>query len=128
MNLFRYQPFAVSGWFSTGAYFTPAVDVTEEDERYVLRADLPGVDPKDLEIVAENDVLIVKGERVAEERSEEENHTRVERTSGQFERRFRLPETADTDAISASGKHGVLEIVIPKRPQAKPRRIAISAV
>ena len=93
----------------------------------MIAADIPGVDPKDIEIHMERGVLTIKGERNAESKTEEANFTRVERTHGSFYRRFALPDTADADKISAHGAHGVLEIVIPKKPETTPRRISINS-
>ena len=104
----------------------PRVDIKEEPKRFVIAADIPGVDPKDIEIHMEKGVLSLKGERKAEAKTEEANFTRVERTYGGFYRRFALPDTADADKISASGANGVLEIVIPKKPETTPRRITIN--
>ena len=105
----------------------PRVDIKEEPKRFVIAADIPGVDPKDIEIHMDKGVLTLKGERNAETRSEDGKFTRVERVHGSFHRRFALPDTADAEQISASGKHGVLEIVIPKKAEAAPRRITINS-
>lgn len=105
----------------------PRVDVREEAQRFVITADLPGVDPSAIEIEMEKNVLTLKGERTSEVKDEGARFTRIERRFGSFERRFVLPETADADGISASGKHGVLEITIPKKPETAPRRITINA-
>ncbi len=104
----------------------PRVDIKEEPKRFVIAADIPGVDPKDIEIHMEKGVLSIKGERNAETRSEDGKFTRVERVHGSFYRRFALPDTADAEQISASGRNGVLEIVIPKKAESTPRRIAIN--
>lgn len=106
--------------------WVPRVDIREEEKRFVILADIPGVDPKDIEINMDKCVLSLKGERIAEAQSEGEKFTRVERSRGQFYRRFALPDSADAENISATGKHGVLEIIIPKRPESTPRRITIS--
>ena len=107
--------------------WTPAVDVKETAEQFVITADIPGVEPKDIEVTMEDGVLTIKGERKLEARSEGDNgYRRVERAYGSFYRRFTLPDTADAEAISASGKHGVLEVVIPKRAALQPKRIAVS--
>lgn len=105
--------------------WTPMVDIKEEPNRFVLYADIPGVDPKEIEISMENGVLAIKGERSTEEKAEGENYSRVERTKGVFYRRFTLPDTADAEGITAHGKHGVLEVVIPKREKAKARKIEV---
>ena len=109
---------ATSAWM-------PAVDIQEEGDRFVLHADIPGVDPKDIEITMENGVLTIRGERTLQNEEEQKNFKRIERVHGSFYRRFTLPDTANPEKISASGKHGVLEIVIPKRPIAQPRRISV---
>src|SRR5581483_4689997 len=98
----------------------------EEKERFVVLADVPGVDPKDIDITAENGVLTVRGERRSEKRATENGHERVERVSGTFLRRFRLPEGANTELITAKQTNGVLEVTIPKTQAAQPRRITIS--
>lgn len=104
----------------------PRVDIREEPKRFLISADIPGVDPKDIEIHMEKGVLTIKGERNAETKTEDGKFTRVERVHGSFYRRFALPDTADAEQISATGRHGVLEIVIPKKAEAAPRRITIN--
>lgn len=108
----------------TGAW-TPAVDIKEEAERFVVLADLPGVDPKDIEITTDQNVLSIKGERRLEGEGSAEKFRRVERPRGSFYRRFSLPDTADVEGIRASGRNGVLEIEIPKQQKLQPRRIAV---
>jgi HSP20 family protein len=105
----------------------PVVDVHEEAERFVVRADLPGVDPKDVEITAEKGVLTIRGRRHAEKRDNANGYERVERVSGAFLRRFTLPESAETAAIKAKQSNGVLEVTIPKSPQVQPQRISVEA-
>ncbi len=106
--------------------WAPHVDIKEEPNRFVIQADIPGVDPKDIEVHMEKGILSIKGERKHEAKQESEKYTRVERSHGVFYRRFALPDSADAEGISAHGKHGVLEIVIPKRPETTPRRITIN--
>lgn len=103
----------------------PRVDIREEADRFVIFADLPGVDPKDIEIQMDKGVLSLKGERKAEAKAETDRYSRVERAQGVFYRRFALPDSANPEGISASGKNGVLEIAIPKRPGTTPRRIQV---
>ena len=110
----------------TARAWMPRVDVREEASRFVILADLPGIDPADIEIQMDNNVLTLKGERKADALGEDAKATRIERGHGRFDRRFVLPEGADAEGISAAGKHGVLEISIPKKAQAAPRRIAIN--
>ncbi len=106
--------------------WTPRVDIREEPGRFVILADVPGVDPNDIEIHMEKGILSIKGERKIEAQKENEKFTRVERAHGTFYRRFALPDSANADGITAHGKNGVLEIAIPKRPETTPRRIVIS--
>jgi len=107
--------------------WAPRVDIKEEANRFVIQADIPGVEPKDIEIHMEKGILSIKGERKQETKQENDKFTRVERSHGLFYRRFALPDSANPDAISASGKHGVLEIVIPKKAETTPRRITINS-
>lgn len=107
--------------------WTPRVDIKEESGRFLILADIPGVEPKAIEIHMEKGVLSIKGERTIENKEENNQFTRVERSRGSFYRRFALPDSADADRISATGKHGVLEITIPKKPETTPRRITIES-
>jgi len=109
------------------AEWTPAVDIKEESDKFVIHADIPGVKPEDIEISMEAGVLTVKGEKESETKTEKEGYKRVERSFGSFYRRFSLPDSANGDAINAKCKHGVLEIVIPKREAIKPKRINVSS-
>ena len=105
--------------------WAPRVDIREEEKRFVILHDIPGVDPKDIEVSMDKGILSIKGERNAENKEQAGKFTRVERSWGSFYRRFALPDSADADGISASGKHGVLEISIPKKPETTPRKIEI---
>mgnify|MGYP001556602409 CR=1 FL=1 len=107
--------------------WTPRVDIREEATRFVILADLPGIDPADIEIQMDKGVLSLKGERKAEKSEDGVTLTRVERRHGSFDRRFVMPDGADADAITAAGRNGVLEISIPKKPETTPRRISINA-
>ena len=106
--------------------WSPAVDIKEEDEQFVLKADIPGVDPKDIDVTMEDGVLTIKGERKHESEEEAEGYKRVERSYGSFYRRFSLPDTADAERVTAKGKDGVLEVFIPKQEKVQPRKIAVS--
>ena len=112
---------------SDGAWWIPQVDVYEESERFAVLIDVPGVEPKDIEITAEKGVLTIRGERHARTQEESSAYRRLERRSGKFLRRFTLPESADAEAIKATHVNGVLELSIPKRPQEQPRRISVQA-
>jgi HSP20 family protein len=110
---------------SPSVAWVPRVDIHEEKDRFVVLADVPGVDPKDIDITAENGVLTVRGERRSQNRETDNGYERVERVSGTFLRRFTLPEGANTESIKARQTNGVLEVTIPKTPALQPRRIAI---
>ncbi|MGN6383935.1 MAG: Hsp20/alpha crystallin family protein [Dyella sp.] len=106
--------------------WAPRVDIREDEQRFVILADVPGVDPAQIEVSMEKGILTIKGERLAPN-GDNGKYTRVERAHGVFHRRFTLPDSADAEGITATGKFGVLEIVIPKKPLATPRRITINA-
>src|SRR5260370_36923875 len=115
---------------SATAEWVPAVDIKEYPDRFQLLMDLPGVDPKEVEITLDNGVLTVSGDRREEKDVQSNGHpepqqTRTERRLGRFYRRFILPDTADADNVNAVGRNGVLEIVIPKHARAQPRRISV---
>jgi HSP20 family protein len=106
----------------------PRVDIYEEAERFVVLADVPGVEAKDIDITADKGVLTIRGERRVEKKeADKSGYERVERTSGSFLRRFTLPESANTESITAKQTNGVLEVSIPKHPQVQPRRISVDA-
>lgn len=108
------------------ADWTPAVDIEEYGDRFVIQADLPGIEPSGIDITLEKGVLTLSGSRPQPVEQAGVERRRSERASGRFHRRFALPDTADADAVTASGKNGVLEIVIPKRAAAQPRRITVA--
>ena len=107
------------------ANWAPSVDISEDENAFTLRADIPGVEPKDIDISMEKGVLTIKGERQSENIEEKESYRRVERQSGQFYRRFTLPDSADADKIEAKSVHGVLTVTIPKQEVAVSRRIDV---
>jgi HSP20 family protein len=109
------------------AEWVPAVDIKEENNKFVILADIPGVKPEDIEVSMEGGVLTVKGTKDSEVKTEKEGYKRVERTFGSFYRRFSLPDSANDEAINAKCKNGVLEIIIPKREAVKPKRINVSS-
>ena len=104
----------------------PAMDLIEEDDRYVLRADLPGVREDEVHVELEDNVLTISGERKSEHEERKEGLYRLERASGSFSRSLTLPEGIDPDSIQARFDKGVLEVRVPKPEQRKPRRVAIS--
>jgi len=107
--------------------WSPSVDIKEDDNKYVFIADLPGVDPKKIEVTAENGTLIIKGEREEEKKEEKKGYKRVERSWGSFSRRFILPDNINIDMIEAKSKNGVLELTIPKTETIKSRKISVKA-
>jgi HSP20 family protein len=144
MNVTRFEPWSLlslmqrdferaagrNGSDDTGtsvADWVPAVDIVEEKERFVLKADLPGVRPDNIDVKMDDGVLSLSGERTHENSSEIDGLRRVERASGKFYRRFSLPDTANAEEISAKSADGILEISIPKVPQIQARRITVEA-
>jgi HSP20 family protein len=142
MGIVRYEPWALLNrlhreldqTFETvarDATWSPAVDIHEETERFVVHADLPGVKPADIEITTDKGVLSLRGTRNFEQRKDDGpgngKYSRVERVTGKFVRSFTLPENVQADAIKASFKDGVLELTIPKVAKPEPRRIEVQA-
>jgi HSP20 family protein len=110
----------------SGAWLPP-VDIHEEANQFALHVDLPGVDPKAVEITADQGVLTIRGQREEARRESREGYRRVERITGEFQRRFSLPDSADTQNIKAKFINGVLEVAIPKLAQVQPHRITVEA-
>ena len=138
MTVVRYEPWSLLNRLrrdldqtfeshSHDASWTPAVDIHEEPKQFVVRADLPGVTPKDIEITAEKGVLALRGSRQFEQKNDDGHYSRIERVSGKFVRTFSLPENVATDQINAKFKDGVLELTIPKIAKPEPRRIEVQA-
>ena len=112
--------------WALGGNWAPAVDIFENDGNIVLKAELPGVDPKDVDIRVENNVLSLRGERKFENETKREDYHRVERAYGSFSRSFTLPNAVDTEKIKADYKDGVLNVTLPQKEEAKPKQISIS--
>lgn len=108
------------------ADWVPAVDIHEYPDRFVIYADIPGVDPAGIDITLEQGMLTLSGSRERQVEQAGAQASRTERAGGRFFRRFTLPDTVDGEAVSARGTNGVLEVVIPKRQAAQPRRIAVT--
>lgn len=108
--------------------WSPRVDIQENEGSFSIQVDLPGVGPDDIDIQTDKQVLSIQGKRTLERKEEEGASLRTERFSGEFLRRFSLPESADLESIEASYENGVLEVVIPKRAEEKPRRIQVKTV
>lgn len=106
--------------------WAPAADIYETEHELVVKADLPEIDPKDLDIRVENNILTIRGERKFEKKVNEENYLRVERAYGAFSRSFSLANTVNAEAIKADYQNGVLTLTIPKREEAKPKQIKVN--
>jgi HSP20 family protein len=106
--------------------WAPAVDIFETEHELVVKADLPDVDSKDLDIRVENNILTIRGERKFEKNVNQDNYLRVERAYGAFSRSFSLANTVDSEAIKADYQNGVLTLSIPKREEAKPKQIKVN--
>ncbi len=108
---------------STG--FVPAVDIYEDEHAITLKAEVPGIEEKDIDVRLENQTLTLRGERKLEKEEKEENFHRIERRYGSFTRSFTLPNTVDTENVKAEYANGVLSVRLPKRAEAKPRQIKV---
>jgi HSP20 family protein len=111
---------------TNASVWTPLVDLQEESDRFVVRADVPGVELKDIEVSAEDGTLTIRGERLAREHVKSDGFEHIERVAGRFLRRFTLPDSARPEAIKARYTDGVLEIEIPKQPRVETKRIAVT--
>ncbi len=138
MSMIRYQPWGMMEQMrremdrmmgeenaASASDWVPAVDIKEDSNCFTITADLPGISPREIDIHAENGMLTIQGERESEKKEEKQGYKRIERSYGNFFRRFTLPDTADTDQISARGENGVLTITIPKRAEIQPRKITV---
>lgn len=141
MSLVRYEPWSLLNQFNreldtlftrpnngdsvATSDWSPAVDIKESDTEFKILADIPGVNPKDIDVHMEDGVLTIRGERESNKREEKEGYKRVERSYGSFYRRFNMPDSADADKIAAKCNNGVLEVTIPKQEKVQPRKIAV---
>jgi HSP20 family protein len=110
----------------TTTSFAPAVDVYEDEHNVTLKIEVPGIEEKDIDVRIENNTLTVHGERKFEKEEKEENFRRVERQYGSFTRSFTLPNTVDSDKVSANYDKGVLKITLAKKAEAKPKQIKVN--
>src|SRR6516225_3556794 len=110
----------------TTTAFAPPVDVYEDEHNVTLKIEVPGIEEKDIDVRIENHTLTVHGERKFEKEEKEENYRRVERQYGSFTRTFTLPQTVDTENVSANYEKGVLKIALPKKAEAKPKQIKVN--
>ena len=120
-----FSPVSGEGEVSTRTW-APPVDIFENGDNLVLKAELPGVNPDEVEIRVEDNTLYLKGERKFEKEVKEQNYHRVERTYGTFTRSFSLPNSVDADKVTANYKDGVLTLTMPKKEEAKPKTIKIN--
>ena len=141
MALIRWDPFRefntagrLGGFLGKGwetpistTVWNPSVDIFENDNEVVIKAELPGMNAKDIEVRLENNILMLKGERNFEKEAKEENYHRIEREYGAFSRSFSLPTAVNGDKVTAGYKDGVLTITLPKREETKPKPIKIAA-
>jgi len=143
MPLVKYSPFLETDEFPTGLRlfqdtvnrlfseqpnarpWAPSVDILETDNELVLKADIPGVDLRDIDIRIENGTLSIKGERKFEKEENNKGFHRLERSYGSFVRYFNLPETVDTEKVKAEYNNGVLNLTLPKKEIAKPKAIKV---
>jgi HSP20 family protein len=110
----------------TTSSFAPAVDVYEDEHDITLKIEVPGIDEKDIDVRIENNTLTVHGERKIEKEEKEENYRRIERQNGSFTRTFTLPNTVDSDSVSATYEKGVLKVKLAKKAEAKPKQIKVN--
>jgi HSP20 family protein len=106
--------------------WAPPVDILETEHQLIVKADLPDVDPKELDIRVENDILTIRGERKFQKQVNENNYLRIERSYGSFARSFSLANTVNSEATKADYQNGVLTLIIPKREEAKPKQIKVN--
>jgi HSP20 family protein len=143
MAVTKYDPFSEAPEFSTGFRsfqdainrmlseprsqrpWTPAVDIFETENELVIKADLPDVDMKDIQVEMENGTLSLKGERKFESEEQNQGYHRIERSYGSFARYFSLPDTVEPEKVKADYKNGVLKVTLPKKEIAKPRTVKV---
>ena len=113
--------------FEAGGAWAPKLDVSETQDAYMVKAEIPGVDQKDLSVSLQNQILTIKGEKHKEKEEKDEKYHRVERSWGEFTRAIALPGAADTENVNATFKDGVLTITLPKTPAAKGTTIPVKA-
>ena len=112
---------------AAGYDWAPAVDIKEENHSYIIHADVPGINPEDIDVSLEEGVLTIKGERKFENEEEKEGYKRIERMRGTFFRRFSLPDTVDPEKVEAKCKDGVLEVTIEKLAKVQPKKITVNS-
>jgi HSP20 family protein len=126
MNQLFEDSFVAPGKFPHERGFTPALDLSESADGYLVEVAVPGIKPEDLQVTLENNVLTIKGESRQEAEDKQRNYHRVERHYGSFQRTIALPSTVKSDSIQASLDNGILRLDIPKSEEVKPRRISVN--
>lgn len=128
-RIFEPTPFDRENWLSNvvGTNWTPSIDIKEQDNQYIVHADVPGVDPKNIEVTMDKGMLTIKGHTETKTKDEQKDYLRIERSQGLFYRSISLPTVADSSKISAKTKNGVLEIIIPKTKESQTQKIQIKA-
>ncbi len=110
---------------SFGTGWSPDIDIAETNDSIIVKVEIPGIAPKDIDISITGDILTVKGEKKEEKKEEGKCHHRIERSYGSFSRTIRLPESVNTDKVKAEDHHGLLEITIPKTEKAREKKISV---
>ncbi|MCF6148780.1 MAG: Hsp20/alpha crystallin family protein [Candidatus Kuenenia sp.] len=114
-----------SGFGPEAGTWAPSIDLAETDDNIVIKAEIPGIDPKEVDISIQDNNLIIKGEKKEEKEEKGKNYYRMERSYGKFSRSIDLPSSVDTSKVSAECKNGVLEITLPKKEEVKPKQITV---
>ncbi|MFN4259973.1 MAG: Hsp20/alpha crystallin family protein [Gemmataceae bacterium] len=122
---FQGNLFGDGGWPIAGQVWAPQVDLEETDKSFIVKVDLPGVEPKEVEVTFQDGALILQGEKKLEREESKKNYHVTERFVGKFYRSIPLPSGIDADQIQASSANGVLTVTVPKRPDAQPKKIPI---
>ena len=106
--------------------WAPAIDIYDSNDNLMIRADIPGMEKKDIEVIIHGDTLIIKGEKKIEKNVKEDDYIRAERFYGNFNRSFTIPVLVDQNKVNATYKNGVLELILPKKEEEKPKQITVN--
>ena len=120
-----FDDWSVPSLFGEDKTWMPAFDITENEKEYIVTAELPGIDPKEIDVTLTDGILSVKGEKKEEKEDKEKDYHRVERRYGSFHRSFRIPGEVKSDKVDANFKDGVLRLTLPKAEEAKPKKIEV---
>lgn len=111
----------------SGVHWQPRVDIKDQKDKFLIMAEIPGVDPKDIDVSMEDGVLTIQGSTEDKHEDKDDNYVRIERFKGSFYRQFNLPQSADQDNISARSNQGVLEVTIPKVQQKESKKVEVKS-